>query len=495
LRQAFDELSDDVSRYRAVIEALAEGVVLMDRAGVIQASNSAAQRILGLPADRLHGHNTSDPSWNPIREDGSPMPASELPAVITLRTGEPQSQVVFGLWRAPDDITWISVNSRPLRRPGATHPYAVVCSFIDITQARRTEARLRLSEESYRSLVEHSMDAMLFTSTSGEVFSANPAACRILGYTEQQLLQGGRALYVETSDPRFKEAIAERQRTGRFSRELTMVRADGSTFAAEVTSVVFTDAHGNQRTSTLFRDLTERQRLERMKSEFVSTVSHELRTPLTSIRGVLGLLDGGVLGPITERAALHVKKACANAQRLSRLIDDIVDHARMGSGQFALNPSDTSPGGVVTAALEVTQGVATNRGVGVSVGAVCGGSLRADEGRLCQVLTNLVGNALKFSLPGTEVTVSAREAGPERVRFEVADQGPGISAENIQKLFQRFQQLDSSDSRVHGGTGLGLAISREIVEAHGGKIGVFSTVGMGSNFWFEVPRSPPATLA
>ena len=483
-----DALADYASRYHAVVEALAEGVLLIDRKGNVRASNESARRILGLDEATLHGPGPWYDRYQTIHEDGSPFPLREHPTVTTLFTGRPCDRVVLGLRGEGGAVTWLSINTRPLHRAAETDTYAVVASFTDLTESKRAEARLRQSEESHRALFEHSLDGVLLTSDTGQVFDANPAACRMLGHSRAELLRGDRALYVDTSDARLPGALEERSRTGRFSGELALRRADASTFEAELTSVVFTDAQGNRRTSTCFRDATERHRLERMKNEFVSTVSHELRTPLTSIRGVLGLLDGGVLGPLSERAALHVKRACANAVRLARLIDDIVDYAKMGSGKFTLQTAPTAPVSVVAAALEVTGGLSASRGVPLVEGPVCGGGLRGDEGRLCQVLTNLIGNAIKFSPRGASVTVSACEVGLERVRFAVKDHGPGIARADLHKLFQRFQQLDASDSRAQGGTGLGLAISREIVEAHGGEIGVESAPGVGSTFWFELPR-------
>jgi len=239
----------------------------------------------------------------------------------------------------------------------------------------------------------------------------------------------------------------------------------------------------------IFRDITERRAVERMKNEFISTVSHELRTPLTSIRGALGLLEGGVLGELPEEAMEVVQIARTSTDRLVRLINDILDVEKMESGRMELKSAPIDAARLVLATLE---GLRSAGDIGVALEAEVSGGHRAlgDEDRLTQVLTNLVSNATKFSPPGGKVRVRVEGTPAGCVRFAVQDQGPGIPAEDIPKLFGRFQQLDGADTRRHEGTGLGLWISKAIVEQHGGTIGVDSRVGEGSTFWFELPAEP-----
>ncbi|ATB51418.1 ATP-binding protein [Corallococcus macrosporus] len=252
---------------------------------------------------------------------------------------------------------------------------------------------------------------------------------------------------------------------------------------------------GPPRFTAFVRDITERKEVERMKNEFISTVSHELRTPLTSIRGSLGLLEGGVMGELPPRAVDLVRIARTNTERLIRLINDSLDLEKMEAGRLELKVATLECAELVEATFAGVKGVAD--GAGVALHAEVAGTPRVsgDRDRLVQVLTNLVSNAVKFSPRGAEVTVRVAEDASGRVRFSVADPGPGLSPEQRARLFGRFQQLDSSDTRSKGGTGLGLALSQAIVEQHGSRISVESEEGRGSTFSFTLEAVKPALAA
>lgn len=248
--------------------------------------------------------------------------------------------------------------------------------------------------------------------------------------------------------------------------------------------------------------LTEKWRLARrakelegLKDDFISTVSHELRTPMTSIRGSLSLLENGVVGSLTGDAMELVQIARANAERLIRLINDMLDLHKIQAGRLDHRPSRVAIPGLVVSAVDGVRALALEAGVAQRIDVVFEGPIVGDEDRLVQVLTNLLSNAIKFTPRGGVVTVKVEPAGADFVRFWVIDHGSGIEAGQIPRLFQRFQQVDSSSTRATGGTGLGLAICKAIVERHGGSIGVESTVGEGSRFWFDLPRRPEPPAA
>jgi len=233
------------------------------------------------------------------------------------------------------------------------------------------------------------------------------------------------------------------------------------------------------------QDITERYELERAKDEFTSVVSHELRTPLTSIRGSLGLLESGVLGELPEKGRRMVEIAVQNTDRLVRLINDILDIERINSGQIDMRPASCDSGELIARATESVSAIAAAAGVTLVTDAA---PLRlwADCDRVIQTLTNLVGNAVKFSPAGSSVRISCSRQ-DEEVLFEVCDEGRGVPAENLESIFERFGQVDASDSRKSGGTGLGLAICRSIVEQHGGRIWASSAPGAGATFSFLLP--------
>ena len=238
----------------------------------------------------------------------------------------------------------------------------------------------------------------------------------------------------------------------------------------------------------VFRDVTERAKVDRMKDELVSVVSHELRTPLTSIRGSLSLLASGRLGELEGQAAELVDIAASSSERLARLVDDILDLARLESGTLELNLEACDVVQLVAEAARAMWSQASERGVEL---VATGEPLilpEADFDRIQQVLTNLVGNAVKFSEPGGEVRVSVAAEGHEAV-FEVKDHGVGIPPQHIEAVFERFHQVDATTRRSTGGTGLGLAICRNIVDLHGGRIWAESVPGKGSKLSFALPLS------
>jgi GAF domain-containing protein/ActR/RegA family two-component response regulator/two-component sensor histidine kinase len=235
------------------------------------------------------------------------------------------------------------------------------------------------------------------------------------------------------------------------------------------------------------RDVTREREIDRMKTEFVSTVSHELRTPLASIKGSLHLLlsDEQLVLDETQRRLVDI--SLKNTDRLIRLINNILDISKMEAGHIHLDLETHRPLDFVELAVDGIRGFADSRRISIET-QVAGDlpSVRVDFDRMVQVVTNLLSNAIKFSPEQERVTVGARRSDAE-LEIWVSDHGRGIAAEDVGRLFRKFQQLDGSNVRAVGGTGLGLAICRGIVEEHGGRIGVESQVGAGATFTVRLP--------
>ncbi len=276
--------------------------------------------------------------------------------------------------------------------------------------------------------------------------------------------------------------------TGSFSEsEYRVVHTDGTLRWVNVRAFPSQDALSREpRVSGTVRDITASKEAERRVNEFYSTVSHELRTPLTSIRGALGLLEGGKAGPLSDRGKHLVEMGRRECERLVRLINDILDVRKIEAGKLELKTEKLSPSAVIDTTLEMLSSFSDSRQVQLRAHIGCDDNILADKDRLAQILTNLISNAVKFSPANGEVVVSTVKL-DDMVRFSVTDSGEGISKENQRKLFKLFQQVDSSDSRQKEGTGLGLAICKALVEQHGGAIGVESEVGKGATFWFALP--------
>ena len=230
------------------------------------------------------------------------------------------------------------------------------------------------------------------------------------------------------------------------------------------------------------RDYVELQRdklalrsdLDTLKDEFISTVSHELRTPLTSIRGALGLLSAGLLGNVDPKAQNLLRIASSNTERLIRLINDILDLERMESGRAPLSLRRCSIFDLAREAVDSMTGMADAAEVRLELASRTGRDaiyFDADSDRILQVLTNLLSNAIKFSPPDSVVLMEI-DAHAESLLVKVVDHGRGIPADKLEKIFDRFQQVEASDASKRGGTGLGLAICRSIVQQHGGTVAV-----------------------
>ncbi|HEX8254982.1 MAG TPA: PAS domain S-box protein [Thermoanaerobaculia bacterium] len=351
----------------------------------------------------------------------------------------------------------------------------------DITGAKMTEEALRRSEARTSSIIANAIGGIITVTARGAIESVNPAAEAMFGYSARELVGRGVELLI---DGHHDVATFVQSALGRVT-ETNGRRRNGETFACEVSLFEFDGGDDGRHFAAHLLDVSERQEVDRLKKDFVSTVSHELRTPLTSIRGSLGLLASGVLGDLTPDAHQMVTVAARNSVRLITLINDILDFDKLESGSVEMDLRPTPLQRVLERSVESTAAFAEQEGIRIDLQRT-GAMVVADEMRLTQVVVNLLSNAVKYSHRGGVVTVAAR-ARNGQVEVSVADRGRGIATDKQQKVFERFHQVDSSDSRTKSGTGLGLAICKAIVEQHGGAIAVDSREGEGSTFTFTVP--------
>jgi PAS domain S-box-containing protein len=321
----------------------------------------------------------------------------------------------------------------------------------------------------------------------------NPSAARMLGWTVDDLLgrelhrvihAGSDAQCARSECSVCSDSVAPQTRIGQ-SAEFR--RGEHGTFPVEyTTSAIVGESGHRQGVVVTFRDVTHQRAVEKMKDEFVSTVSHELRTPLTSIRGALGMLTSGLVGIDENKARRMLDIAVNNTDRLVRLINDILDQERIESGRLQLVRRPTAANDLLLQAVEGVQTVADQSGIDLMAEPV-DATLFVDGDRIVQTLTNLLGNAIKFSERGTRITAGGMLEN-DRFVFRIADQGRGIPADKLEMIFERFKQVDASDARQKGGTGLGLSICRSIVRAHGGEIWA-ENGETGSVFCFTIPAS------
>lgn len=237
---------------------------------------------------------------------------------------------------------------------------------------------------------------------------------------------------------------------------------------------------------SLASDISDRKAIERMKDEFISVVSHELRTPLTSLHSALKILATGRLGTLSADGQQMLAIADENTERLVRLVNNVLDLQRIESGKFTMEKQACNATDLMIQATEAMQPMAQQHGVTLATKPI-NIQIWVDSDYIVQALTNLLSNAIKFSSPGGSVSLTVELLQQSQVLFCVHDEGQGIPHGKLESIFERFQQVDSSDSRKKGGTGLGLAICRKIIEQHEGKIWAESTLGKGSSFCFTLP--------
>ena len=334
--------------------------------------------------------------------------------------------------------------------------------------------------------------AVFEVDTQATIHDMNPAAENLFGYASHELVgRNGITMLFPNEDREptvkwWKEFIAE-------GKPATMVaerclRRDELELTCEWTLTPLVDDDETVTSVVLqVRDITHQRESERLRTEFTSTMSHELRTPLTSILGSLQLLRSGVLGELDKDQDDITEIAERNGQRLLDLVNEVLDIEKIESGRIVMLPETVEIDDLVPESVRLNQGFADRFNVRLNlVGESPKVKVRGDRKRLMQIMTNLLSNAAKFSPPNEAVDVSSTlERG--RVRIVVGDRGPGIPEAFRSKIFGRFAQADSSDSRIKGGTGLGLAICKRLIELMQGRVGFGDREGGGTEFWFELP--------
>ncbi len=452
--------------------------------------NPAWQKVLGHELDEL----TARPFIEFVHADDREATLQEL-----RYTSEGKQSVRFEtrFFCKRGGYRWLSWNGVPFQQDGL-----MLAVARDVTEARSMAEQLRESQRRYSDLFENASDLIQSVDPHGRFLYVNRAWRESLGYTEADVAKLNMQDVIAPEILKHCMELFARVTSGEKvdAVETTFLKKTGERVHVEGSvSCRFEDGRPIA-TRGIFRDITDRKEIDRLKDEFVSSVSHELRTPLTSIRGSLGLLAGGACGELPHKARPLVDIAINNCHRLIRIVNDILDVEKIEAGimEFDMRAVELRP--------QLELAIEANRAYGdqfevefVLEEPVPRLQVQLDPDRLQQVMTNLLSNAAKFSPPGSAVTIRSSEL-DGRVRVEVEDKGPGVPAEFRDRVFHRFAQADSSDTRLQGGSGLGLSISKAIIDRFAGEIGFESAVGRGARFHFMIPTlatgdQPPAPVA
>ena len=483
-KRAEEALRESEARYRTLFDSTNDAIFIHDMGRKFLEVNKVFCELLGYSSEELLQMTPADIS--------SPEYASQVaPRLAELRqVGRAFFESAYV--RRDGTIIPIELSSRIIDYKGKP---AVLSIARDITERKRAKEALLATEAKYRQLVEN-IDEIIYAGQFGTSAMVSPLTFmsdqveRILGYRAKEFLYDpsiwGRSLHPD--DMAEVQATTQMVFEGKNTVRVYRMRKRYSEEYCWLEDHIVPQVDSTGRVTGYFgvaRDITERKQIERMKDQFVSTVSHELRTPLTSIRASLGLLASGVSGALPEKGQRMLEIAVTNTDRLVRLINDILDSERLASGKTPMEKKQCGAAQLVTQAADVMKPMADKAGISLSVQSQ-DAALWADPDRIAQALTNLIGNAIKFSPKGGRIWVTA-ERKENQMLFKVRDEGRGIPPDKLGLLFERFQQVDASDAREKGGTGLGLSISKSIVEQHNGRIWAESTIGKGSTFFFTLP--------
>jgi PAS domain S-box-containing protein len=511
---------------RRILEALSDGVVLQDAEGKILDCNPSAGRILGLNQLELIGLTSSDPSWRITAEDGQRLESEDHPAMTALRTGRAVEGFVMCVETRSDGARWIAMSSHPLFVNGegapATH---VVTSFGDITAVKLAERRSSLQRmhdllealpvpiytvnakgyvtysntaaETFWGSVSGSArrrwcgSTKLFTLDGVAVAAKHSAMARCLGQGapirgEQLVVQradGSRAVIQDYPTPLFGPE-------GRLTGGVNMLVDISDIKAAETRQAALIEQLEAAKIE-LGQALEQAEAGSRAKSRFLANMSHELRTPLN---GIIGVVDAVSRTALDARQDDMLRLVAESARSLEVILSDILDVSKIEAEKLVLEETPFDISATIANVCDLMRDRCDQKGLSLRVEGLgeVEGQFRGDGGRVRQILSNLLSNAIKFTEEGSvsvraSLPASGSHAAARVVRVEVSDTGCGFDAATGVRLFERFEQADTSTTRRYGGTGLGLPIARDLARLMGGDVTWASQPGVGSHFTLEVP--------
>lgn len=476
-------LNESQYRFSQAFNSAPQGMALISYKGVLLDFNESLCATLGYTRSELNSHNFF--------------------AIVAPNQRERLSNIIEGIYPKPganhqyesELLHKSQQHINVILSMAATHANTYesnwIVQIIDISHRITFEQLLQEGTSYNQSILDAIVDGIMIIDATGNVRSANPAASNIFGYELDQFLHQHINQFVQDPETgsimrHIKYHSEKRDINTEINHEIIGFKMDGQAFSLELQLSCI-----NRKKEKLFiavvRDISDRKHLDNLKHEFISRISQEFRTPLSSITSSLRLMESGAFGTFSEPAHNIIRSADQSAQKLSLLVDDLLDIDKLLSGKMQFDVKTQAIYPLVSEAIEKISEYAAQHDVTFELLSQDEQlSVNVDSQRLQQVLTNLMSNAAKFSPAQARVKINIINLN-DKVHIEVIDQGIGIPAAAHPKLFQKFYQVDSSNARKTSGTGLGLAIAKELVSAMKGTIGVTSEIGKGSCFFVELP--------
>jgi PAS domain S-box-containing protein len=493
-KKVAEKLHESQQMLQLVMNSIPQAIFWKDRNLVYLGCNAVFAKHAGLASPQdVVGKTNADMPWKKEETEFYNKCDRE---VFENNTGkyhisEPQLQ-------ADGKQAWLDANKVPLH-DSEGNVVGILGIYEDVTERRHAERALQIAEDRYRTIFENSAVAIMMADDQERLISWNKFTEQLLGMTKDDLhLKPVRSLYPEDAWNKIRTHEV-RQKGIQYHLETQMLKKNGEVIEVDISLSVLKDPDGHITGSIgVIRDITDRKEADRkvkeamdLKSQFISTVSHELRTPLTIIKEDIALIMDGAAGRVKSKQKEILEIAQRNIDRLARLINDVLDFQKLQSGRAKFNMQDNNINSVIETVYSTMAGAVKKKGVELQL-AIDNTlpKVTFDSDKMIQVLTNLVSNAMKFTDKGS-ITISTRRI-ENAIRVSVIDTGCGMKQEDLPKLFQQFQQLNSGNRKT-GGTGLGLAISKDIVEKHGGRIWVESEFGKGTTMHFLLPIKSTTT--
>ncbi len=492
-QQQSEALAAVEERSRLILESVGEGIFGLTAEGLMSFVNPAGARLLGYTPEEMVGH-PMHALIHYAHSDGSPFPREECQMYMTTKDGQRRVVSDEVLWKKGGTSVPVEYSTTPIIKDGKV--VGTVVAARDITERQKAEKRLQFTQYA----VDNAADAVFWIRPDGGLEYANNTACKSLGYTLEEMKSMPISQVATEFDVGKLSELVEALREGNvITRETKHRTKDGRIFDAENT-LYLADFLNQEIIVSNVKDITERKHAEaairkameaaeaatKAKSDFLANMSHEIRTPMNAIIGMSHLT---LRTQLDTRQHDYVRKIQQSGQHLLGIINDILDFSKIEAGKLSVECIDFDFEKVLENVSNLISEKATGKGLELifDIEPSISNHLKGDPLRLGQILINFCNNAVKFTEKG-EIVVRARvqeedEAG-KLVHFSVSDTGIGLTEEQMGRLFQAFEQADTTTTRQYGGTGLGLAISKQLARLMGGDVGVTSEVGKGSTFWF-----------